>query len=440
MLYMHEQRKKLGGYLPQRHNNAPALKIPELSVFDAVLKGSGDREMSTTMGFVRILTALARDKNIGQNIVPIVPDEARTFGMEGMFRQMGIYSSIGQRYEPVDKDQVMYYNETKSGQIIEEGINEAGAMSSFIAAGTSYSTLGINMIPFYIYYSMFGFQRVGDLCWLAGDIQAKGFLIGGTAGRTTLAGEGLQHQDGHSLVHASTVPNCISYDPTYAYEMAVIIHDGLKRMYEKQENVYYYITAMNENYEMPAMPEGVEEGIIKGMYLLQEGDKKSKLHAQLLGSGTILREVIAAAELLQKDYSVACDIWSVTSFNELRREASDAGRFNLLHPENKPRRSYVSQCMQNRKGPAIAATDYIRTYAEQIRPYIEQRYTVLGTDGFGRSDMRVNLRNFFEVNRYYIVIATLKALADNSEIEIKTVGEAIGKYGIDIEKPNPLTV
>ncbi|MBN1379051.1 MAG: pyruvate dehydrogenase (acetyl-transferring), homodimeric type [Gammaproteobacteria bacterium] len=438
MQYMHERRRALGGYLPQRRNNAAALKIPDLSIFDAILKGSGDRDMSTTMGFVRILTALSRDKNIGQHIVPIVPDEARTFGMEGMFRQMGIYSSVGQRYEPVDKDQVMYYKEAKSGQIIEEGINEAGAMSSFIAAGTAYSTLGINMIPFYIYYSMFGFQRVGDLAWLAGDIQAKGFLVGGTAGRTTLNGEGLQHQDGHSLVMASTIPNCVAYDPTYAYEMAVIIHNGLKRMYEKQENVFYYITAMNENYEMPAMPKEVEAGIIKGMYLLQEGSKKNKLHAQLLGSGAILREVIAAAELLEKDFSVSCDIWSVTSFNELRREASDVERYNMLHPEEQPRQSYVAKCMQDSKGPAVAATDYIRTYAEQIRPYINQRYTVLGTDGFGRSDTRIKLREFFEVNRYYIAVATLKALADNGEIEAAKVKEAIKRYGIDSNKPNPL--
>lgn len=440
MQYMHERRNALGGYLPQRRDDAPALKIPELSIFDAILKGSGDRDMSTTMGFVRLLTALSRDKKIGQNIVPIVPDEARTFGMEGMFRQMGIYSSIGQRYEPVDKDQVMYYKEAESGQILEEGINEAGAISSFIAAGTAYSTLGINMIPFYIYYSMFGFQRVGDLCWLAGDIQAKGFLIGGTAGRTTLNGEGLQHQDGHNLVHASTIPNCRSYDPTFAYEMAVIIHDGLKCMYEKQENVFYYITAMNENYEMPAMPKGVEKDIVKGMYLFKEGGKRHKLHAQLLGSGTILREVIAAAELLEQDYKVSCDIWSVTSFNELRREGSDVERYNRLHPEHKPRQSFVTHCMHDRKGPAVAATDYIRIYAEQIRPYINRPYTVLGTDGFGRSDTRENLREFFEVNRYYIAAATLKALADSGEIEVATVSKAIKKFGINTDKPNPLTV
>ncbi|HEY3487150.1 MAG TPA: pyruvate dehydrogenase (acetyl-transferring), homodimeric type [Gammaproteobacteria bacterium] len=440
MRYMHERRKALGGYLPIRRDNAPALPIPELSVFDAVLKGSEGREMSTTMGFVRILTALTRDKELAKYVVPIIPDEARTFGMEGMFRQLGIYSSIGQKYDPVDKDQVMYYKESQSGQILEEGISEAGAMSSFIAAGTAYSTLNSNMIPFYIYYSMFGFQRIGDLCWLAGDIQAKGFLIGGTAGRTTLNGEGLQHQDGHSLLAAATIPNCISYDPTYAYEMAVIIHDGLKRMYEKQENVFYYLTAMNENYEMPALPPGAEEGIIKGMYLLQEGNNKKKLRAQLLGSGTILREVIAAAELLDKDFNVACDIWSVTSFNELRRNGIDVERHNTLHPEDKPQSTYVAQCMRGRKGPAIAATDYMRNYGDQIRAYMDRPYTVLGTDGFGRSDTRAKLREFFEVNRYYIAIATLKALTDAGEIEASKVSAAIKKYGADPNKPNPATV
>jgi pyruvate dehydrogenase E1 component len=440
MKYMHTRRKALGGYLPLRRHSAPSLKVPPLSALESVLGGSKDRKMSTTMGFVQILTLLLRDKEFGRHIVPIVPDEARTFGMEGMFRQLGIYSSVGQKYEPVDKDEVMYYKESLNGQILEEGINEAGSMSSFIAAGTAYSTLNINMIPFYIYYSMFGFQRVGDLCWLAGDIQAKGFLIGGTAGRTTLNGEGLQHQDGHGLLAAQTIPNCISYDPTYAYEMAVIIHDGLKRMYEQQENVFYYLTAMNENYEMPAMPEGVEEGILNGIYLLKEGNPKKKLHAQLLGSGTILREVIAAGELLEKDFNVSCDIWSVTSFNQLRREGIDTERHNLLHPEAKPRASYVAQCLKGHKGPAVAATDYMRNYADQIRPYMDRPYTVLGTDGFGRSDTRERLRNFFEVNRYYVAIATLKALADAGEIEAAKVSEAIKKYGIDPNKPNPVTV
>jgi pyruvate dehydrogenase E1 component len=440
MQYMHERRKALGGYLPQRRRSAPPLQIPELSSLDAILKGSGDREMSTTMGFVRILTQLLRDKSIGKHIVPIIPDEARTFGMEGMFRQLGIYSSAGQLYEPVDKDQVMYYKESKTGQILEEGINEAGAMSSFVAAGTAYSNLGIHMIPFYIYYSMFGYQRVGDLCWLAGDIQVKGFMIGATAGRTTLAGEGLQHQDGHNLLYMAGIPNCLAYDPAYAYEMAVIIHDGLRRMYQEGENIFYYITAMNENYEMPAMPEGAEQGILKGMYLLKEGNKKKKLRAQLLGGGTILREVIAAAELLDKDYNVACDIWSITSANELRRDGIDAERHNMLHPQSEPRTSYVAQCMAGRKGPAVAATDYIRNYADQIRPYMDRHYVVLGTDGFGRSDMRVKLREFFEVNRYYVAVATLKALADAGEIEAGKVSEAIKKYGINPDKPNPTTV
>lgn len=440
MKYMHERRAALGGYIPQRNDKAPALTIPDLSIFDAILNGSDGRELSTTMAFVRLLTSLARDKQIGKNIVPIVPDEARTFGMEGMFRQLGIYSFAGQRYEPVDRDQVMYYKEAKTGQILEEGINESGAMSSFIAAGTAYSSLGINMVPFYIYYSMFGFQRVGDLCWLAGDIQAKGFLIGGTAGRTTLNGEGLQHQDGHSLVTAATIPNCIAYDPSYGYEMAVIIHSGLKRMYERQDNVFYYITAMNENYAMPAMPEGCEEGIIKGMYLLQRGKAKQQHRVQLLGGGTILREVIAAARLLEDDFGVSSDIWSVTSFNELKRDAVAVERHNMLNPSAKPKQSYVEQCMAKQKGPVIAATDYIRMYAEQIRPYLKQPYTVLGTDGFGRSDTRENLRTFFEVNRYYIVVAALKALSDAGEIEVEVVAKAIKQFGIDPNKPNPITV
>jgi pyruvate dehydrogenase E1 component len=440
MKYMHARRKALGGYLPQRRDSAPPLKVPDLSVFDAIINGSKDREISTTMGFVQILTALTRDKEFGKHVVPIVPDEARTFGMEGMFRTLGIYSSAGQKYEPVDKNELMYYKESLSGQILEEGINEAGSISSFIAAGTAYSTLNINMVPFYIYYSMFGFQRVGDLCWLAGDIQAKGFLIGGTAGRTTLNGEGLQHQDGHGMILAGHIPNCVAYDPTYAYEMAVIVHHGLKRMYEQQDNVFYYITAMNENYEMPAMPAGAEDGIIKGMYLLREGNKKKKLHAQLLGSGTILREVIAAADLLESDFNVSCDIWSVTSFNELRRDGIAAERHNLLHPEGKPQASYVSQCFKNRKGPAIAATDYVRNYADQIRSYMDRPYRVLGTDGFGRSDTRAALREFFEVNRHYIVVAVLKTLADMGEIEAAVVSKAIKQYGIDPNKPNPVTV
>ena len=435
--YMHARRKELGGYLPARTNLAAPLEIPPLSTFDALLKGSGDKEMSTTMAWVRLLTILCRDKTIGKNVVPIVPDEARTFGMEGMFRQLGIYSSVGQLYTPQDKDEIMFYKEDKSGQILEEGINEAGAMSSWIAASTAYSSHGINMIPFYICYSMFGFQRVGDLAWAAGDMQARGFLIGGTAGRTTLAGEGLQHQDGHSLIVAGTIPNCVSYDPTFSYEMAVIIHDGMRRMYAEQENVYYYVTAMNENYVHPAMPEGCEEGIIKGLYQFSVGGKH-KQKVQLMGSGAILREVIAAAELLENDWGVSADIWSATSFNELTREAQDVERWNRLHPTETQKVSYVEQTLADSQGPFIAATDYVRGYAEQIRKWIPGRYEVLGTDGFGRSDTRAQLRKFFEVNSHQVVVAALKALADESLIPATTVTEAITKYGIDADKPNPL--
>ena len=438
MQYMRAAREKLGGYMPVRNDKAEPLAIPGLEVFEALLKDSGEREISTTMAFVRMLSTLARDKNIGKNIVPIVPDEARTFGMEGMFRQLGIYSFKGQLYEPMDSDQVMYYREDIKGQILEEGINEAGAMSSWIAAGSAYSTHGVSMIPFYIYYSMFGFQRIGDLAWAAGDMQVRGFLMGGTAGRTTLAGEGLQHQDGHSLVVAGTIPNCISYDPTFAYELAVIIHSGLKRMYQLKDNVFYYITVMNENYHQPAMPKGSEEGIIKGIYCLEEGDEKGA-KVQLMGSGTILREVIAAAELLKKDFKVNADVWSATSINELAREARDCARWNQLHPTKKARRSYLETQLQGRKGPVVIATDYIRAYAEQIREYVPSRFVSLGTDGFGRSDTRDNLRVFFEVNRYYIVVAALKALADDGEIDGKIVQKAIDKYDIDSTKPNPLT-
>ncbi len=436
MRYLLERRKALGGFLPQRQTHAAPLKVPELSTFQPLLDSSGDREMSTTMAFVRLLTLLTRDKSIGKHIVPIVPDEARTFGMEGMFRQLGIYSSVGQLYEPQDKDQVMFYKEDKSGQILEEGINEAGAFSSWIAAATAYSTHGVNMVPFYIYYSMFGFQRIGDLAWAAGDSRARGFLIGGTAGRTTLAGEGLQHQDGHGLVQASLIPNCIAYDPTFAYEMAVIVQSGLKRMYHDQEDVYYYITAMNENYLHPAMPAGVEEGIVKGMYLLSGGGKKRK-KVQLMGSGTILREVIAAAELLDKEWGVDANVWSVTSFTELAREARDVERWNLLHPLEDVKVPYVTQCLKNQRGPAIAATDYIRQYAEQIRAWLPMHYSVLGTDGFGRSDTRAQLRKHFEVNRYFIVVAALKALVDENSLPAVKVVEAMEKYGIQADKPNP---
>jgi len=439
MIYLQERRKALGGYLPSRQHLAAPLEVPPLSSFSAMLKGSGEREMSTTMAFVRILTSLTRDKKVGKNIVPIVPDEARTFGMEGMFRQLGIYSSVGQLYEPQDRDQLMYYKEDKSGQILEEGINEAGSMSSWIAAATAYSNHGINMIPFYIYYSMFGFQRIGDLAWAAGDMQARGFLIGATAGRTTLNGEGLQHQDGHGLLVANTIPNCVAYDPTYAYEMAVIIHNGMQRMVEKQENVFFYITAMNENYQQPALPEGVEEGILKGMYSLKTSSSKGP-KVQLLGSGTILREAIAAAELLEQDFGVSADLWSVTSFNELARDGHDVERYNMLNPKKKARVSYVEQCLSDSQGPVIVATDYIRAYADQIRGYVPSDYKVLGTDGFGRSDSREKLRTFFEVNRHYIAVAALKSLADRKEIAASRVAEAIEKYGIDINKPNPITV
>ncbi len=435
--YMLAHRKKLGGPLPIRKTTAAPLEVPPLKTFQALLDGSGDREMSTTMAFVRLLTMLTRDKKMGKYVVPIVPDEARTFGMEGMFRQLGIFSSVGQLYEPQDKEQVMFYKEDKSGQILEEGINEAGAFSSWIAAATAYSTHGVNMIPFYIYYSMFGFQRIGDLAWAAGDCRSRGFLIGATAGRTTLAGEGLQHQDGHGMVQAGLIPNCISYDPTFAYEMAVIVHDGMKRMYSEQQDVYYYITSMNESYQQPALPKGAEKGIIKGMYLLKSGGKKKK-KVQLMGSGTILREVIAAAELLGKDWSVDADIWSCTSFNELAREAQDIERWNRLHPLENAKIPYVTQQLKGHRGPAVVATDYIQQYPEQIRKWMPSSYTVLGTDGFGRSDTRKHLREHFEVDRYHVVVAALKALADEGSMPAGKVADAIKKYKIDPEKANPL--
>jgi len=439
MQYLRRQREQLGGFMPVRRNNAEPLVIPGLDTFDALLKDSGEREFSTTMAFVRILSTLTRSKLIGKNIVPIVPDEARTFGMEGMFRQLGIYSFKGQLYEPMDADQVMYYREDKKGQILEEGINEAGAMSSWIAAGSAYSTHGINMIPFYIFYSMFGFQRIGDLAWAAADMQVRGFLMGGTAGRTTLAGEGLQHQDGHSLIVAGTIPNCVSYDPTFAYELAVIIHNGMKRMYQLHDKVFYYITVMNENYAHPDMPKGSEEGILKGIYCLQEGDEKGK-KVQLMGSGTILREVMAAADLLKADFDINADVWSVTSVNELAREAIDCSRWNQLHPLKKARKSYLESQLQGRKGPAIMATDYTRAFVSQLREFVPMSFSTLGTDGFGRSDTRENLRKFFEVNRYHVVVAALKALADEGDIDNKIVQQAIKNYGIDPEKPNPANV
>ena len=438
--YLHERRKALGGYLPaRRQKTADPLKIPALEVFKTQLEGTGEREASTTMAFVRILTALIRDKQIGKNIVPIVPDEARTFGMEGMFRQVGIYSSKGQLYTPQDADQLMYYREDKKGQILEEGINEAGSFCSWLASGTSYSNHNIQTIPFYIFYSMFGFQRIGDFIWAGGDQQARGFLIGGTAGRTTLAGEGLQHQDGHSLMNASTVPNCVSYDPTYAYELAVIIQDGLRRMIAEQENIFYYITCMNENYVHPPMPSGVEDGILRGMYLLQIGGQ-GQVRVQLMGSGTILREVLAAAELLHEEFGVPSDVWSVTSFNELRRNALATERWNQLHPEDKPRSSYLEKCLGKRKGPFVAATDYMKIVPDQVQRWMPGRYVTLGTDGYGRSDGRAALRQFFEVDRRYITVTALKALADDGVLDQQTVAKAIKKFGIDPEKPDPVTL
>jgi pyruvate dehydrogenase E1 component len=444
MKYLRERRERLGGYLPVRQNKATALEIPPLSTFQAMLEATGDREISTTMAFVRILTSLLRDKAIGRHVVPIVPDEARTFGMEGLFRTVGIYSSAGQLYEPVDSDQVMYYREDKGGQILEEGINEAGAFSSWLAAATSYSTNNVQMIPFYIYYSMFGFQRIGDLAWAAGDSRARGFLLGGTAGRTTLNGEGLQHEDGHSHLQAAMIPNCISYDPTFHYELAVIMHDGMRRMFQDQEDVFYYITVMNENYSHPALPEGAEAGILKGLYQLSEGartkGKTKKPRVQLMGSGTILREVMAAAELLETDWGVSADVWSATSFNELRREAQETHRWNMLHPDKKQKLSYVEQCLDATEGPIIASTDYMRAFPDQIRPYIHRRFVTLGTDGFGRSDSREALRRFFEVDRYYIVLAALKALADDGTLPASKAAEAIKKYGLDADRPNPVNV
>ena len=439
MQYLHERRQSLGGYLPKRRIKAPKLMIPALKIFKTQLDGSGDREISTTMAFIRMLTALVRDKKIGKNIVPIVPDEARTFGMEGMFRQIGIYSSKGQLYTPQDAGQLMYYREDKKGQILEEGINEAGAFCSWLASGTSYSNHNTQTIPFYIYYSMFGFQRIGDFIWAGGDLQSRGFLMGGTAGRTTLAGEGLQHQDGHSLIHASTIPNCISYDPTYAYELAIIIHDGLKRMIGNQENIFYYITCMNENYIHPSIPKGVSNGILKGMYCLKRGGKK-KLKAQLMGSGTILREVLASSEILLKDFGIDSDVWSVTSFNELRRNALQIERWNNLNPDKQPKKNYIQSCLSSSAGPFIAATDYMKIIPDQIQRWVPGTFISLGTDGYGRSDTRSALRKHFEVDRWFIVITTLKALSDQGMIDGRIVSKAIKKYGIDPSKKDPVNL
>lgn len=438
LAYMQQRRHELGGHLPSRREKSYALDVPVLSDFKALLEASGEgREISTTMAFVRLLNILVKDKNIGKRIVPIVPDESRTFGMEGMFRQLGIWSQVGQLYTPQDADQLMFYKEDKHGQVMQEGINEAGGLCDWIAAGTSYSTHNVPMIPFFIYYSMFGFQRVGDLIWAAADQRTRGFLMGGTAGRTTLNGEGLQHEDGHSHLMAATVPNCVSYDPTYAYELAVIIQDGLRRMYVEQEDVFYYITVMNENYEHPAMPKGVELDILKGMYSFKKGAKKKAPRVQLLGSGTIFREVEAAAELLSNDWGVEADLWSCTSFTELARDGQSCERWNRLHPTETARQSHVAGCLANAQGPVIAASDYTRAFAEQIRAYISAPYTVLGTDGFGRSDTRENLRRFFEVDRYHVAIAALKSLADLGQFEAAKVDEAIAKYGINPDAAAP---
>ncbi len=429
IVYLRERREALGGGLPSRRTRAEALVVPGLEVFQAQLEGTGEREVSTTMAFVRMLSALLRDEHLGPRVVPIVPDESRTFGMEGMFRQLGIFSQVGQLYQPQDRDQLMYYREDTSGQILQEGINEPGAFSSWLAAATSYSNHALQMVPFYIYYSMFGFQRVGDLAWAAGDSRARGFLLGGTAGRTTLNGEGLQHEDGHSHLLSSVIPNCISYDPTFNYELAVIIHDGLRRMYAEQEDVFYYITVMNENYPHPAMPEGVQEGILRGLYLLRES---GEARVQLMGSGTILREVIAGADLLAEDFAIAADVWSAPSFTELRRDAMEVERVNRLHPGDTPQRSWVQAQLDGRQGPIVASTDYIRAFPDQIRPYVDRAMVSLGTDGFGRSDYRRTLRAFFEVDRHHVVVAALRALGEDGK-----AAEAIERYGIDADAEAP---
>ncbi|WP_425101610.1 pyruvate dehydrogenase (acetyl-transferring), homodimeric type [Tropicibacter sp. S64] len=437
--YMAERRKELGGVFPKRETQSPKLEIPALDAFKKELQSTGDREISTTMAFVRILTTLLRDKKIGKQVVPIVPDESRTFGMEGLFRSVGIYNPLGQNYTPEDRDQMMFYKESKDGQVLQEGINEAGAMADWIAAATAYSNHGVPMVPFFIYYSMFGFQRIGDLAWAAGDSRARGFMLGGTAGRTTLNGEGLQHEDGHSHILAGTVPNCISYDPTFSYEVAVIVQHGLKRMYEDQEDVFFYLTLMNENYQHPDMPMGAEEGIIKGLYRMQKTARPNKKHVNLMGSGTILVQAIKAAEMLKNDFSVTADIWSATSFNELARDCQDVARFNRLNPFAEQRTSYVSQTLDGVKGPIIAATDYMKNYAEQIRACVPGRFTVLGTDGFGRSDSRVNLRRHFEVDANHIAAAAMVDLWREGAVSDKDLEAALKKYDIDGGKPNPRT-
>ncbi len=441
--YMQQRREDLGGYLPARRQKSSPLIVPELNTFDSLLKATAEgREISTTMAFVRILNILVKDKNLGNRVVPIVPDESRTFGMEGMFRQLGIWNQLGQLYTPQDSDQLMFYKEDKHGQVLQEGINEAGGMCDWIAAGTSYSTNNEPMIPFYILYSMFGFQRIGDLAWAAADQRTRGFLLGGTAGRTTLNGEGLQHEDGHSQLWSTVVPNCISYDPSFSFELAVIMQDGLRRMYVEQEDIYYYITVMNENYAHPEMPKGAEKDIIKGMYSFSKGAKNKKPRVQLLGSGTIFNEVIAAAKMLKDDWGVESDIWGCPSFTELARDGQTCERWNRLHPESKKKVSHIEKCLSKSTGPLIAATDYVRLFAEQIRPYLptQKNYTVLGTDGFGRSDTREQLRKHFEVNRYHVVVAALDGLCSTDTIDSSKVSEAIKKYGIDNESPAPWTI
>jgi pyruvate dehydrogenase E1 component len=438
MRYLQGRRKALGGYLPARKASAPPLVVPPLEAFRSLLDGTGDREISTTMAFVRILTVLLKDKSIGKHIVPIVPDEARTFGMEGLFRQIGIYSAVGQLYTPVDAGTLMSYREDKKGQRLEEGINEAGSVCSWIAAATSYANHGISMVPFYIYYSMFGFQRVGDFIWAAGDMRARGFLLGATAGRTTLAGEGLQHQDGHSHLVATTLPSCRAYDPAFAYELAVIIQNGMKRMYLDNEGVFYYISVMNENYPQPPLPAGAEEGIVKGGYRLRSSGAEGAPGATLLGSGTILRECLAAAELLEKEFGIGTEVFSITSFSELRREALECERWNLLHPAEAPRVAYVQNLLAHAEGPIVAATDYVRTVPDQIRQWVAVRYECLGTDGYGRSDARAELRRHFEVDRNFIALAALKALADSGRLERSAVIAAVSKLGINPDKPDPL--
>jgi pyruvate dehydrogenase E1 component len=442
MRYLHERRQAMGGYLPKRRVKAEeSFTVPSLETFKAILEPTVEgREISTTQAYVRFLTQLLRDQALGPRVVPILVDEARTFGMEGLFRQVGIYNPEGQKYTPVDKDQVMYYREAENGQILQEGINEAGGMASWIAAATSYSTSNRIMVPFYVYYSMFGFQRIGDLAWAAGDMQARGFLLGGTSGRTTLNGEGLQHEDGHSHILAGTIPNCVSYDPSFAHEVAVIMQHGLKRMVEKQENVFYYLTLLNENYAMPGLRAGTEEQILKGMYLLEEAPAGTPLQVNLLGSGTILRESMAARTLLAADWGVSANVWSCPSFNELARDGQAAERWNLLHPTEAQKVSFVAEQLAPHAGPVIASTDYMKNYAEQIRPFIPagRAFKVLGTDGFGRSDFRGKLREHFEINRHYIVVAALKALADEGKVPAAKVAEAITKYGIKADKINPL--